>query len=331
MNTMINRRKFLQFSAGGAAVLAFGGQINGVAAQDATPTAAPVVTVTEGPGEDELTVVHAQGETVIKKNPEVIVSYDVAAIETIEFLGGSIAGVPELAGGQELSKTATETVGSMFEPDYEAVAALDPDLIIVAGRSAAVYPELAKIAPTIDISFGNDMMASFDGNSVALATIIGKEAEVQAPLDEAHARVDVLKSAAADSGTGMLVMVSAGSLTALAPNNAQGGRGALIYNVLGIQPPVEDLETATHGEPISFEFLLEHNPDWLFIIDRDRAVGEDGQPAEQVLDNDIIHQTAAWTEDQIVYLNPFDWYIITGASIPSMDRMLVEMETAFGI
>lgn len=33
-------------------------------------------------------------------------------------------------------------IGTLFEPDYEAVNAAEPDLIIVAGRSAAKYGEL---------------------------------------------------------------------------------------------------------------------------------------------------------------------------------------------
>lgn len=333
MTLELNRRSFMGLTLGSAAVFATG---KFALAQDATPDASPetsdtVISVTEGPGEDELTITHAQGETVVKKNPSTIVSFDVAAIETIEMLGGSITGVPEHASGRKLSETATEFVGSLSEPDYEAVNALAPDLIICAARSAAAYPELAKIAPTIDVSFGPDMMASLDQITAALATIIGKETEAEASLEEIRTRVTTLEEATTDVGTGMLIMVSAGSVTALAPGNARGGRGALIYNVLGIQPPVDDLDTATHGEPISFEFLLEHNPDWMFVIDRDQAVGEEGQPASQVLDNDIMHETTAWQQEQIVYVDPYDWYVITGASVPSMGRMLGELEEAFGL
>lgn len=333
MSGELNRRSLVGITLGSAAVF---GAARTAFAQDASPSALPemkdeVISLAEGPGEGEVTIVHAQGETMVKRNPSTVVSFDVAAIETIELLGGTITGAPEIASGRKLSESATENVGSMFEPDYETVNALSPDLIICAGRSAGVYPELSKIAPTIDVSFGTDMMASLEQVSTVLASIIGKEAEAADRLAEINNRVAAIREAASTAGTGLVIMVSAGSVTALAPNNARGGRGALVYNVLGIQPPVDDLETATHGEPISFEFLLEHNPDWLFVIDRDQAVGEEGQPASQVLDNEIMHQTTAWQQNQIVYVDPFDWYIITGASLPSMGRMLGEMETAFGV
>lgn len=331
MTHEMNRRQFAQISAGSAFLLSAFGFNVAAFAQDQTANASAVVTVTDGPGEDELTVVHAQGETTIKKNPGKIVSFDITSIQSIEFLGGSIAGAPVLASGGEFMTSDAEPVGSLFEPDYEAVNAIAPDLIIVAGRSAAVYSDLAKIAPTIDLSFGKNMMQSFAEISTALGHIIGAEDAASAAITEIEERVAVLQDAASDAGTGLVIMVSGGSVTALAPGNAQGGRGALVYDVLGIRPPIEELETATHGEPISFEFLLEHNPDWLFVIDRDAAVGDEGQSAEQVLDNDIMHETVAYQSGHIVYVNSFDWYIISGASIPSFGRMLDEMDTAFGI
>lgn len=332
MSLEMNRRTVLKFAGGTAALFAAGGMNRLAFAQDASPeAAAPVVTVTEGPGEDELTIVHAQGETVVKKNPGKIVSFDVATIQTIEFLGGTLAGVPEIT--QEGAYTSdAEVVGSLFEPDYEAINAMQPDLVLISGRSAATYPDMSAIAPTVDVSFGADMVQSLHDITTMLGAVLGKEAEADAALTEIDARVETLKAAAADAGTGMLIMVNGGAVSALAPGNARGGRGALIYNVLGIMPPIENLDEATHGEPISFEFLLEHNPDWLFVIDRDAAIGtEGGQSAAEILDNEVMHQTTAYQNDQIVYVDPFDWYIVTGAGIPSMNRMLDEMDAAFGV
>lgn len=335
MSLEMSRRKFAQVSVGTAALMSTFGLNRIVFAQDASPEASPetdsVISFTEGPGEDELTIVHAQGETVVKKNPDTIVSYDVASIQTIEYLGGTLAGVPEISGEGAYTSDA-EVVGSLFEPDYEAVNALAPDLIIVAGRSAAAYPDLSAIAPTIDVSFGSEMVESFSEITTVLGAILEADEEAAEAVANVEDRVAVLQDAAADAGTGLVVMVSGGSVTALVPGQATAGRGGLIYNVLGIQPPVDDLESATHGEPISFEFLLEHDPDWLFVIDRDNAIGgdADAQPAAEVLDNEIVHETTAWQNDQIVYLDPFDWYIITGASIPSFNRMLDELDAAFG-
>ncbi len=303
------------------------------AARGALAQDAPAVGATPAASGDEIVVTHMQGETTVPANPEKVFSFDITSIDTLRALGVTVAGMPELTGdGEQYMSDDTITIGSLFEPDYELINAEQPDLIIVAARSAEAYPDLSKIAPTIDLTnAGNGLIEDLTANTGVLADIFGKQAEASELLESINARVETLQGQVADIGTGLVIMTTGGSVVALAPGNARAGRGALIYETLGIQPPVEDIEEATHGEPISFEFLLEHDPDWLFVIDRDAATGEsEGQPAEQVLDNDIVHETTAWQNEQIVYLNPFDWYIITGGGLGSTPRMLDELEAVFG-
>ena len=285
-----------------------------------------------GAAAQEVTVTHAQGETTVPVNPEVVFSYDYAAIDTLSALGVEVDGMPPLAGGGErYGGESTLNIGSLFEPDYEAVSAAEPDLIIVAGRSAEAYPELSRIAPTIDLSFsGEDFMGDLTRNTETLARIFDKQAEAQTRLEELGAQIETLRAQVAEGGDGLVIMTSGGSVSALAPQNERGGRGALLYGTLGLTPSVADVETATHGEPVSFEFLLESDPDRLFVIDRDAAVGaEEGQPAEEVLDNPLVRETTAWQEEGVTYLNSFDWYIITGAGLNSAQRMLDEIAAAY--
>lgn len=279
----------------------------------------------------EVTVNHAQGETTVEANPEVVFSYDYASIDTLTTLGAEVDGAPPLAGASpSWLPDGLVNIGSLFEPDYEEVNASQPDLIIVAGRSSTAYGELANMAPTIDLSFSDAFYESFQQNTRTLGTIFGLEDEAEAELAAVQSRVDELAAQVSAGGNGLIVMVSGGSLSVLAPNNARAGRGSLLYQTLGLNPTIEDVESATHGEPISFEFLLEYDPDWLFVIDRDAAIGtEDAQPAAAVIDNELMHQTTAYQNDQIVYLNPFNWYIITGAGLTSMNEMLDEISAAY--
>ena len=49
------------------------------------------------------------------------------------------------------------------------------------------------------------------------------------------------------------------------------------------------------------------------MVDSDAATREEGaQAAEAVLDNEIVRQTTAAREDQIVYLDPVAWYVVFG-------------------
>lgn len=261
----------------------------------------------------EITVTHAQGETTLPGVPEKVVSFDFAAIETLEAIGVDVAGLPGSNLPAHLEKYASDDyakVGSLFEPDYEALAALEPDLIIVAGRSSGAYEELAKIAPTVDLS--NDW-ADFYGSIQANADIVGqlfdKEAEIDALKAETDAKVDAARTAAADAGKGLIVLTSGAEVSAYGP----GSRFGFIHDTLGVTPVIEDVEAATHGDAISFEFILEANPDMLFVIDRDAATGSGAAAA--ILDNELVAETNAWKNGDVVYIDPVRAYIVNGGLI----------------
>src|SRR3954470_10340164 len=148
----------------------------------------------------EVTVAHAQGETTVPVDPETVVVFDVGVLSTLDSLGVEVAGVPDAVFPGSLAEYGEDSVpkvGSLFEPDYEAVNALQPDLIIVGGRSAAVYPQLAEIAPTLDLSVDSaDFLASFEERTTALAAVFGAEDEVAERLDALRARIGEVHEAA---------------------------------------------------------------------------------------------------------------------------------------
>ena len=88
-------------------------------------------------------------------------------------------------------------------------------------------------------------------------------------------------------------------------------RYGFIHTVLGVPMADNQIADAPHGQPISFEYLQKANPDWLFVIDRSAAIGEDGIGAKAVLDNPLVAQTNAWSKQQVVYLSP-DSYLAFG-------------------
>lgn len=275
-----------------------------------------------------VTVATARGDVSVPTNPEVVFSYDYDAIDTLTQLGIAVDGAPSLAGVVPAwAQLDVINIGSLFEPDYEVVNAEQPGLIIVGGRSAAVHDELAKLAPTIDLSGSGDLLADIHRNVRALSAIFGKQAEGEAALAAVDAKITSVRSQVAAADNGMLIMVSGGSLSVIAPDNL---RGRFLYDVLGLTPTIADVQSATHGDPISFEFLLEHDPQWLFVIDRDAAIGTEGaQPAAAVLDNELMHNTTAWKSENIVYLDPFNWYIVLGTGLSTVNGMLDEVAAAF--
>ncbi|MGY1630708.1 siderophore ABC transporter substrate-binding protein [Geodermatophilus sp. SYSU D01186] len=256
----------------------------------------------------------------VPKNPERIVVFDMASLDTIGALGGEIAGAPLDSVPGYLEQYLADdafNAGTLFEADIIEIESQQPDLIVIGGRSSALYEDLSEIAPTVDLGLRGSYTENLERNTTFLGEVLGAEDEAAAAISEIEAGIEEARAATADAGTGLGLMVSGGELSAMAPAgddaSGRGARGGLIYDAFGVQPVVEDIQAATHGEPVSFEFLLETDPDHLWVVDRDAATGEEGaQAAAAVLDNDIVEQTTAFRNGQIHYLDPVAWYVVFG-------------------
>ncbi|WP_027659652.1 siderophore ABC transporter substrate-binding protein [Salinispora fenicalii] len=277
-------------------------------------------------GERTVTIEHAQGSTTVPVNPEKVITFDLASLDTLDVLGVPVTGVAKGNLPSYLDKYNGDeyvNAGTLFEPDFEAVNAAEPDLIVVANRSAKAYDELSKIAPTVDLTLDwTSFTSSFVTNTEKLGTIFDKQDEVKAALADVSTKISKTKESAADAGRGLIVLTSAGEVTAFGP----GSRFGWLHDEFGVTPAIADVEAATHGDPISFEFILETNPDWLFVVDRDAATGEGTETAQEVLDNEVVARTTAWSKQQVVYLDPVPWYIVM-SGLNAVNQMIDEVTT----
>ena len=274
-----------------------------------------------------ITVEHAQGSTEVPVNPETVYTFDLGALDTMDALDIDVDGVPAANFPDSLSKYAADDVtkiGSMKEPDFETISAEAPDLIIISGRVADSYEELSKIAPTIDLSVDNaDAWNSFKENTETIGKIFDKEDAVDEKLTALEGKVDETKALAADAGNGLIVMTSGGEMTAY----GAGSRFGIIHDVLGVEPAAEVKSEGAHGESVSFNYIADTNPDHLFVIDRDVAVGESGEAASAVLDNDLVKSTNASRDGHITMLDSASWYLV-GYGLNNVDAMVSTIHEA---
>lgn len=139
-------------------------------------------------------------------------------LDTLDALEVPVAGVPQAGLPESLSQYGTDDVaniGTLQEPDFEAISVGNPDLIIISGRTADYYDEFSDIAPTIDLSVAAaEPMPSFEEATTTLGTIFGKEDAVEEKLAALDSRIEETRTAAADAGTGLIVMTSGGEMTA---------------------------------------------------------------------------------------------------------------------
>lgn len=272
-------------------------------------------------------IVTAQGTVDIQGTPARIAVFDIAAVDTIDSLGVKIAGLPENLYVAEFSslKQGAEVVGTIFEPDLEALSALAPDLIVVGGRSSPQLEATQRIAPTIDMTMdGDDLVGQARDRLLAYGELLGKRAEADAVRGKFDASLEAARKAVAGKGKALILMTSGPKITAY----GKGSRFGWVHKALDLPASVEDVEAATHGEAISFEFVRQANPDWLIVLDRAAAIGSGEQNAKATLDNELVAQTTAWKKGQVIYVPAADFYIAAGG-IQSTMRVLDTLTRAF--
>jgi iron complex transport system substrate-binding protein len=258
----------------------------------------------------EKVVETPQGEVTLPGVPEKVLVQDWAAFDDLSAMGIQVAGVPSSNAPTYLADQIPADaiqIGSLFEPDFEGIAAAEADVYFVAARSAAAFETSKDIVPTIDLSVDNaDIVAGVKANMVKLGEIFDMQDHAAALNDELDAKVAEVTAAAEGKGDALVLVTNAGKLGVYGPDS----RVSWVYNNVGMPSALADVADGDHGgDAVSFEFLLEVNPDWVFVVDRDAGTGENAGSAEALLDNELFNQTTAAKEGQIVYLDPQASYI----------------------
>ena len=132
---------------------------------------------------DGVVIDTARGEATVPANPERIAVYDWGMLDTLGKLGvkvGATTSNVRLGYLQDAVKNM-QPVGTLFEPDYEALHAFAPQLIITGSRTAPAFEQLGKLAPTIEMTADTTKMReSTEARIDAFAKIFHKEAEAAA-------------------------------------------------------------------------------------------------------------------------------------------------------
>ena len=136
-------------------------------------------TETSSSAQTEVTIKSSLDEVKLSKVPEKIVTFDLGAADTIRALGfeKNIVGMPTKTVPTYLKDLAgnVNNVGSMVEPDLEAIAALEPDLIIASPRTQKFVDKFKEIAPTVLFQASkDDYWTSTKANIESLASAFGE-------------------------------------------------------------------------------------------------------------------------------------------------------------
>lgn len=301
----------------------------GTSAKAETPNETPAdsnVNVETPAESQEMTITHELGEVTLDKNPETVVVFDYGILDIMDNLEIEVSGLPmgnipsflEMYGDEAKYKN----VGTLKEPDFEAVFELAPDVIFISGRTAAAYEELSKIAPTVYLTVDNaDYMGSVEENAMLIGELFNKEDRTSEKIAELAGKVESLKTEVTElNENALIILANDGSLSSYGAVSRFG----ILHNTLGFKQSDENIEESTHGQSVTYEYILEKNPENLFVIDRAAVVGGETE-ASSTMDNDIVKETEAFKNDKIHYLNPEVWYITAGG-FTGTAMMLDEVE-----
>ncbi|WP_289017130.1 siderophore ABC transporter substrate-binding protein [uncultured Ornithinimicrobium sp.] len=301
-------------------------QAAGTAAEDQ-------VSATGDPQAATVSITDAQDRTVeVPVDPGTVVVTDWSAVRTLTDLGVRADAVPAPVSGLPEDLATYEgadvpKVGDVFEPDYEAIEGMAPDVVIVGGRSGTpeVVAEFEKFTTVVDLSVRaeepSEVIPQTRERVEQLGRIFAVEDEATALMDELDSQIAELGSQISASGdTAMVVQVSDGTVSAYGP----GSRFGLVYEDFGYAPTEAPLqEGGGHGDEISQEFFVQYDPDVLFVLDRAKAIGDDEQtPALDVLNNGLANTTTAVQDGRVVEVDGFAWYLATSA--PSSIQQMID-------
>lgn len=266
-------------------------------------------------------------ETVkLAATPNKIVSFDLAALDTLNTLGVPVAGVPKSTYEGNLAKFNDATVvGTLFEPDYAVLKTVQPDLIIAGGRSQKAVPQLQEVAPTA--TFTSDPSAfleSFKTTNLALAGAFDKEAQAQGAIAAIDKNVEELHRINQGKKGAFLFTIKGNVMT-----HVPGDRFGYAYELAGLESvlPAKDSNAPARPRPEAgspeakaaaekraqeIASVAKAEPDWLIVLDRGAINGGEKTAADTLAKHPLLSQTRAYKEGRVYYADPNGWYVIGG-------------------
>ena len=273
-------------------------------------------------------------ELAVPYDPQRIAVLDMASLDILDRLGvgDRVVGSATTALDYLQAYVTNEEIanlGTIKEADLEAVMASEPDVIFIGGRLSASYDALSEIAPVIYLATDTEIgvVESVRQNATTIASLFGMEAEVDALMADFDARIAAL-AAFAEGQNAIVGLCTSGSFNVL----GNDGRCSMISVEIGFDNLGDGDVTSTHGNESSFELIVELNPDYIFVLDRDAAIATEGAKlAQEIVENELVMETDAYKNGHIVYLaHPTVWYTAEGG-ITALDIMLQDLESALGV
>lgn len=229
----------------------------------------------------------------------------------------------------------------------------EPDIIFIGGRLSTFYDDLNEIAPVVFLATTTEegVVESTRRIATTIASIFGMEDQVAEKLSGFDERIETLAEFA-EGKTAVVGMCTSGSFNVLGDDgrcsiigreigfdnlsngvtstDSGSGRGqAAARAARAAKAAVRAVAPPPMGNEASFELIVSLDPDYIFVMDRDSAIGSEGaQLAKEIMENELVMSTDAYKNGNMVILEHSNaWYTAEGG-ITALDQMLSDLESA---
>lgn len=243
------------------------------------------------------TISHALGDTVVPTSPAAVVTLGGIYTANLLSLGITPAAIGDgdafemqsyAALLPDVDLDAIPTIGDPYEPDLEAIAAADPDLVVSDEFLEAVHDELSVIAPTVLVSYMSN--GGWRERFPLIADAVGRADAAQAVDDAYQQVIDGLPEGLGDE---VIAFVRADPDGAFRIDSLPSAFPGSVAEDAGI-PTLQPEGVGTFEEGSGFLELSAENLD--VLADADRIVLGDNSFYDPTLDDtlSILAQNPLW-------------------------------------
>ncbi|MCL2201719.1 MAG: ABC transporter substrate-binding protein [Oscillospiraceae bacterium] len=322
------------------------------------------VTAPEGSGSERtfVDVVDFYGNVVtVVQNPTTVAIFDFGILDMLYNIGFENTGIETLIvptmstlpdslawfrdGGDE--NTTVVTGGTLFYIDWDILDFVNPELVVLGVRSFGMNAAEERLSPDAALEFQHDTFARYQNTAFMWLTIDARNANLTrdmranayslaqifpgigellfSEIEEIEAEFAAIREVTTASGmeAAFIMMLDPATMTVFLDNSRFG----FLFDEFGFAPLTLDLEAWTdqHGFAIQSEFLLENNPDVIFLLDRTDPDTGLGAATDNFMNDAIIQRTNAFINGHIYSGLPMpDWYTIVGG-FGSARRMIQDV------
>lgn len=265
-------------------------------------------------------------------NPKRVATFSYSALDilnfaTIDLAGIEVLGLPKSSIPNSLKQfdnSKYPNIGTLFIENQDVLDLMDPELIILDGRSASLYSKLIKAYPYADIidvsnsnyslKVQNEVVSNLGKIFPAIKEVINNE------MNEINSLFETISNKTKDYNATFIISNGEKFST-----SSKGSRYNVVFDEFGfIDANPSSIISGSHGDDTTLEALGKINPNIIFIMDRAAAIGDESG-LDSLIKLPQFKALDASKNDHVYKLDGESWYLAAGG-FTSVRQMIEDIK-----